>query len=140
MNKKSDDGTRIANLFKGSAPSVFEKAKYLRKETTDAEKELWYVLRNKKINKNKFRRQHPFSCYIADFYCHERKLVIEIDGDYHSEEEQKELDKLRTKVINEFGVKVIRFSNKEILNNIIIVREKIIKALQETPPLQMERG
>jgi very-short-patch-repair endonuclease len=123
--------TYFDKLFKGAAPSVFEKAKFLRKEKTKCEEILWKFLRNKKIENCKFRRQHPISCYIADFYCNEKDLVIEIDGGYHSEKEQKKLDKARTEAINEYGVVVLRFTNYEIQNNIELVLKQIVKALRK---------
>ncbi|RPI16582.1 MAG: endonuclease domain-containing protein [Ignavibacteriae bacterium] len=132
------------SLFKGAATSTFEKAKILRQEKTETEEILWRFLRNKKIDNCKFRRQHVLSCYIADFYCHERKLVIEIDGGYHNEKEQKELDEARTNAINEYCIDVIRFTNKEVKNNIKLVIEKITRILKEktknSTPLHVERG
>ena len=88
-------------------------------------------MRNKKFNKLKFYRQYPIfvdflgreTFYIADFYCHQVKLVIELDGRIH--EKQKEKDDLRTEVINTKGIKVLRFKNFDVLNNINNVLKKI---------------
>jgi very-short-patch-repair endonuclease len=71
-------------MWKGAPESSFAKAKALRKDETQAEKILWAKLRNNQLKGYKFRRQHPIGLYIVDFYCHQLKLVIEIDGDYHN--------------------------------------------------------
>jgi len=70
-------------MFYGASPLIFERAKELRKRMTETENILWNALRRKNRKGYKFRRQHPMSTYIADFYCHQLKLVIEIDGGYH---------------------------------------------------------
>ena len=70
----------------------FEKAKALRMRETKSEKILWDKLKNNQLDGLKFRRQHPISLYIADFYCHKFKLIIELDGKYHEEKEQKIID------------------------------------------------
>jgi 5-methyltetrahydrofolate--homocysteine methyltransferase/ATP-dependent helicase HrpA len=98
--------------------NVFENARSLRKELTFAEKVLWNEIRSRKLNGYKFRRQHVISLYIADFYCHESKLALEIDGGYHNTKDMIELDKLRTEVLNDFGITVLRFTNIEVLDNL----------------------
>jgi adenine-specific DNA-methyltransferase len=132
------------NLFKGALPSLFEKAKQMRLvDTTEAEEKLWQILRNRQIENCKFRRQHPLYKFIADFYCHEKKLVVEVDGGYHNEKEQKEYDELRTEIINKYGIQVLRFTNEEVLNDIKNVKEKIKTALNSShasSPLLEERG
>jgi very-short-patch-repair endonuclease len=115
------------NLFKGATSAIFENAKELRKNTTAAESILWKSLRNRKILGSKFRRQHPIGNFVADFYCHETKLIIELDGGYHNEKEQTERDEARTQVINEFGINVIRFTNYEVINNLGTVLSKILE-------------
>lgn len=70
------------------------------------------ALSDKKLGA-KFRRQHPFGRFILDFYCHEKKLAIEIDGGYHLDEAQQQYDALRTEYLREMGVREIRFSNEE---------------------------
>lgn len=119
------------NLFKGAKYSVFEKAKKLRKEKTECENILQQYLRNRKLDGYKFRRQHPLLSYIADFYCHEKNIVIEIDGGYHNEEEQKQLDEARTEAINDYGIEVIRFTNYEVKYKLVIVIESIRKAINK---------
>lgn len=75
------------NMFYGASRNIFEKASELRNNMTEAENLLWVELKNRKIFKVKFRRQHPIDIFIVDFYCHEFKLVIEIDGEIHLEKE-----------------------------------------------------
>ena len=85
---------------------------------TVAENILWNKLEKTQFHDLKFRRQHPINTYIADFYCHELKLIIEIDGEYHDTEEQNKYDIERTNVLEYHDLKVIRFTNDEIVNNI----------------------
>ncbi len=92
-----------------------ELAKKLRENQTDAEKCLWQLLRNRQIANAKFRRQHPIEGYIADFYCHEHKLVIELDGSQHFTEAGVRKDAQRTQRLNALGVRVLRFNNRQVL-------------------------
>jgi very-short-patch-repair endonuclease len=92
----------------------FQMLKKLRENQTEAEEKLWLAVKNNQIEGYKFRRQHPLSIYIADFYCHALKLVIEIDGGYHLNEEQRLLVEKRTSDIEFQRSKVIRFTNEEI--------------------------
>ncbi|WP_234423139.1 endonuclease domain-containing protein [Flavobacterium sp. RSP49] len=103
------------NMWKGASPKIFSNAKKLRESATEAEEKFWLAVKSNQIEGFKFRRQHPLSFYIADFYCHALKLVIEIDGGYHLTEEQQLLDEERTKNIEFQGLKVIRFTNEEVL-------------------------
>ena len=91
---------------------------------TDAEVIFWFHLKQKPDG-YKFRGQHPLGVYIADFYCHKSKLVIEIDGSIHNDEEVFQNDLIRQKWIEESGIKVIRFTNKEVLENVHLVLQKI---------------
>jgi very-short-patch-repair endonuclease len=108
---------RNINYFKrlsqGADRKVFELARERRQNQTLAEKILWDRLKNKKLGGFKFRRQHPMIKYIADFYCPAKKLVIELDGKYHSEIEQAEKDRDRTEVISSGGVRVVRIVIKK---------------------------
>ncbi len=101
----------------------------LRKEMTPAEAVLWEKIRNKKLDSYKFRRQHPIGIFIADFFCYEAMLVIELDGSIHHEVSQGERDIERTRIINRHGIKVIRFSNEQVLNNLEFVLEAVHKEL-----------
>jgi very-short-patch-repair endonuclease len=89
-------------------------AKELRRKMTPSEKLLWQRLRNHKISGLKFRRQHPIRWYIADFYCHEARLVIEVDGPIHQNADRAEHDRQRDGVMEELGIKVLRFSNNQV--------------------------
>ena len=121
--------------------NITQVVRELRKEETLAEKKFWSFVRNRQINGMKFRRQYPISFewddqikhFIADFYCHEFKLVIEIDGGIH--EQQKNYDILRTYIIKQIGIKVIRFSNNEVLNDIDTVLVNLKKFVELSPNL-----
>ncbi len=104
---------------------IVELSKELRKKQTKSEAILWEILRNRKLNNLKFRRQHPFWRYIADFYCDEIKLVIELDWWIH--EKTKEYDKIRDEIIEKYWVKVIRFTNEEVFSNLDKILNTIIK-------------
>jgi very-short-patch-repair endonuclease len=104
-------------LQKTSA-SKLQQARTLRKNMTPAENKLWNQLRNRKLDGLKFRRQQIIAGFIADFFCHEKKLVIEVDGLYHKEDSQKELDHKKDLVFALRGLYVIRFENEDVLENI----------------------
>lgn len=114
-------------LHKGSNKKLFLFAKENRKNLTSAEELLWNNLRNRKLANMKFRRQHPIDKFIADFYCHECKLVVEIDGEYHNDVEQQEYDNGRTYELAELDLKVIRFTNQEVLDKMEFVLCEIKK-------------
>jgi very-short-patch-repair endonuclease len=113
------------DMWKGASPRIFANAQKLRESATEAEEFLWLALRENQLEGLKFRRQHPLSIYIADFYCHKLKLVIEIDGGYHQAKEQMILDAERTASIEFQGLKVIRFTNEEVLLKLPEVLNKI---------------
>jgi len=122
--------------MKGSENSVIiETARALRRKNTRCESILWQKLRNKQLNGAKFHRQHAIKFiidgrkrfFVADFYCSEHKLVIEIDGKIH--ERQKDYDESRTYIMNTMGIKVIRFKNEEVENNFENVVSEITKEL-----------
>lgn len=126
------------NMFYGASNIIFENAKRLRNNVTEAENLLWQVISNKQLGV-KFRRQHPISCFIADFYCHEVKLIIELDGSIHDLPEVSNNDIERQRIIEQFGIKIIRFKNTELYNNLDSVLEKIKETIQAkqlaSPPL-----
>ena len=111
---------------------LIDIAKELRSNQTEAEDKLWQILRANKIG-YKIRRQHVISGYIADFINLEKQVIIEIDGNVHLSKEQKERDELRTQILNEYGFKVIRFTNDEVLKNTWSVAEKIKDYLDSAP-------
>lgn len=113
------------NLHKGAMGRLFEYSRELRQTSTEAEKLLWERLRNRKLNGLKFRRQHPIDKYIADFYCHEKKLIVELDGAVHDINENAGYDKARTVELGGLKINVIRFRNEEIDNSMESVLKKI---------------
>ena len=121
-------------MWKGAPSDSFTKAQFLRRNETKAEKLLWEKLRNNQLGGLKFRRQHPVNIYIADFYCHKFKLIIELDGDYHNQEEQKQKDEVRTEVLRLNDLKIIRFKNEEVeqdINQVLITIKNKIEQLKE---------
>jgi len=123
-------------LYKTARKSDYEllkkNAKNLRRFSTEAESVLWEMLRAKKLGE-KFRRQHIINDIIVDFICLSKKLVIEVDGGYHTNPEIQKLDTLKTEILNQLGYKVIRFTNDEVLANIDSVIESIQGALKSSP-------
>ncbi len=115
------------NLHKGAIGKLYQYGRELRQSATNAEKILWEHLRNRKLNGLKFRRQHPIDKFIADFYCHEKKLVIELDGSVHDDKMNAQYDEARTYELKELSIRVIRFRNSEVEKNIEFVLKKIIK-------------
>ena len=111
----------------------------LRKRGTKAEQMLWNELRNRKLLSKKFYRQYPIfydltgkeSFFVADFYCYEAKLIIELDGEIHKYKLKE--DKNRTHILNMLGLKVIRFKNKEVEEKLDSVLEKINEELLTHP-------
>jgi len=115
------------SMWKGASPEIFYNAKTLRINPTIAENLIWEELKSNKFNRLKFRRQHPISHYIVDFYCHKLKLVIEIDGEYHENLVQMEKDKERSENLIFNGLKVIRFTNSQVENNI----KEVLNSIEE---------
>jgi len=109
------------------ARSVF-RARSLRREATAAERRLWfYFLRHLP---EKFTRQKPLGLYIADFYCSSRRLVIEVDGDSHFSDAGERYDAARTRALGEQQLRVIRFTNSEVMENFEAVCERVLQALK----------
>ncbi|MEA3350102.1 MAG: DUF559 domain-containing protein [Chloroflexota bacterium] len=105
-------------------PEIRKRARELRQDQTPAENKLWHILRNRNLSNYKFRRQHPIYRFITDFYCAQTKLVIEIDGDVHAM--QEEYDQARTEWLKECGYTVIRFTNREVLEQTNTVAKEIL--------------
>lgn len=103
------------------------RRKELRHNETDAEKRLWIFLKNKQLKGRKFTRQHSIDKYVVDFYCFSERLIIELDGEHHKEEDQRKYDEERTKLLEILGHKVIRFSNMDVLFSTDSVLRKIEK-------------
>jgi very-short-patch-repair endonuclease len=105
----------------------------MRKHPTEAEMKLWAVLRLKQLGGARFRRQQPIGRYVADFFCPAAKLIIELDGDQHGQDNQMARDAIRTKWLEAQGYKVLRFANHEVLKERRRVMNVIIHALENTP-------
>lgn len=116
------------------SPELLAFARQLRQEQTDAESLLWSLLRDRRLANFKFRRQHVMAPYILDFYCHEAKLAVELDGGQHNEPDRKRQDEKRTAVLAKQGVRVVRFWNNEVLANTEGVLEAIYGAVLTLTP------
>ena len=103
---------------------MIQRARELRQRQTPAEAQLWQALRSRQADGLKFRRQHPIGPYIADFYCAQARLVIEIDGDSHAE--QVEYDQARTDWLESQGYRVLRYTNSEVQEKITAVLAHIV--------------
>ena len=106
-----------------------QRARELRTGSTDAERHLWYYLRAHRLG-YKFKRQVPIECFIVDFVCYEKRLVIELDGGQH--QDKQAYDTRRTAVLSRKGFRVLRFWNHEVLQHTEEVLEVIRQALSPT--------
>ena len=114
--------TDLPDMFYGAKRTIFQNAYDLRKDMTPAEKVLWERLNKSQLGV-RFKAQHPIDIFIADFYCHKYKLVIEVDGEIHLS--QVEYDENRTAELERLDLTIVRFTNDEVLNDIDRVIEKI---------------
>ncbi|MBD2486552.1 endonuclease domain-containing protein [Aulosira sp. FACHB-615] len=113
-------------------PKLVERAKELRKNMTPAEKKLWCdYLRNFQF---RVLRQRPIHHFIVDFYCPTLQVVIEIDGDSHFTDEAQDYDRERTRILEGYGLKIIRFTNSQVLNHFESVCEHIQGLIPPNPP------
>lgn len=124
--------------MKQTPPPLRQRARDLRRDQTDAEGKLWRRLRGGQLSGAKFRRQHPVGCYITDFCCLERGLIVEVDGGQHAE--QVEQDRERTAFLEGAGYRVIRFWNGDVLRNEESVVMAIAQALAERQGWRWGRG
>jgi len=108
---------------------LVELAKELRSKQTSAESIFWELIRNRKFLDLKFRRQHQIGEYVVDFYCHEKRLIVELDGEVHDLPEQQRHDEIRDKYLTALGNQVVRFQNAELLNDPETVFEKLSSLL-----------
>jgi imidazole glycerol-phosphate synthase subunit HisF len=104
-------------MFYKADPLIFDKARELRKRLTPSEQTFWLRLKEG-LPEYKFRRQHPISIYVADYYCHKLKLVIEIDGSIHNSPEAKINDEKRQSDLEDLGLTVVRFTNDQVKNDV----------------------
>lgn len=115
-------------------PKLVRRAREMRKNPTEAEKKLWYGFL--RTFEHRVLRQRPIDNYIVDFYCPQLKLVIEIDGSSHYTEEGVQNDQARTSILEGYGLKVMRFTNAEVLNNF----EAVCAAIEGIPPTPLGKG
>ncbi len=109
-----------------------ERRKELRKNLTPAEATLWKSLQRKQLKGRKFRRQHSIQNFIVDFYCASERLIVELDGAVHLDFAQQNYDLERTEILENLGLKVIRFENKMIFEKLPEVLEEIINHFKTT--------
>ena len=124
------------NMYFGAKAVTIETAKLLRNNMTYYESLLWESLKGKQICGVRFRRQHPIRYFIADFYCHEAKLVVEVDGDIHND--QTDYDDGRSAEMEKFGIIVLRVTNSEVetsLEKVIYKIETIVNERLKSPLL-----
>jgi len=124
------------HMFYGASKKIFLRALELRNNMTCAEKILWEELRDRKVFQTRWKPQHPVDIFIVDFYCHKYKLAIEVDGEIHLNKEVFEHDDGREHDIEKLGIKIVRFTNKEIFENIEFVKERILNEINSLSPLQ----
>jgi very-short-patch-repair endonuclease len=108
------------------------RARRLRRNQTDAERKLWFELRNRRFSSVKFRRQHPIGRFVVDFCCPKRDLVIGLDGGQHAT--RTEADQERTVFLEQNGYQVLRFWNHEVIGNIEAILQQIEQALKNPHP------
>lgn len=128
---KASDELGYVTDTEGGYQILKDFAKANRKNPTPAEELLWHHVRNRSIDGYKFRRQHPVSGFIPDFVCLDAKLIIEVDGAYHNDEEQKNYDAARTQWLQEYNYTLLRFTNEEVMSDIDAVVKKIKESLSE---------
>jgi len=119
-------------MFLGAGAQIFRNAEELRYGMTAAEDLLWGHLKGKQLGA-KFRRQHPLGIYIADFYCHQHKLVIELDGSIHNRIDVAQNDIEPQRILELDGIKVIRFTNDQVFNNLNKVLDQITTQIKGSP-------
>ena len=107
-----------------------EFVRNLRNEPTEAEHRLWYYLRDKRLSRYRFRRQHPIPPYIADFCCVEKRLIIELDGSQHADEKHLAYDQTRDEFLKNQNFQILRFWNNQVLMEIDYVLDKILDCLE----------
>ena len=109
------------------------RAKAFRRVMTSAERKLWYALRAHRFEGLGFRRQVPLGRYVLDFVCHDRALVVEVDGGQHFSSSQAHRDRIRDRWLMTQGYRVVRIANNEVLTNLESVVDYLLSVLAETP-------
>jgi very-short-patch-repair endonuclease len=113
--------------------NIVRNARELRQEMTEAERKFWMYVRDKRYKSIRIRRQHPIGSFVLDFYWAEKKIGIEIDGGIHKRRDVKEHDEGRTQVLDEQGIRIIRFTNEEVMDNVLGVLKKIVLFAEKLP-------
>ncbi|HJS55095.1 MAG TPA: endonuclease domain-containing protein [Chitinophagaceae bacterium] len=126
------------NMHYGATQEIFQIAERLRKNMTEAEKVIWEQVCKNQLGV-RIRRQHPIWKFIADFYCHELRLVVEIDGGIHLHNENKEYDISRDEILRDFKLEILRFTNNEVINETDRVIEEIKRTIVLLKMKQMEQ-
>jgi very-short-patch-repair endonuclease len=114
-----------SNRIRGTRPEIIAAARRLRQNLTPAEQKLWQALQNRQLGGLRFRSQHPVSSFILDFYCPERHLAIELDGEIH--DHQHDYDNERTVQLNHLGYRVLRFRNEAVITDLENVLRQILE-------------
>ena len=109
-------------------PERFSRARELRKKQTEAELLLWRILRNRRFQDFKFRRQQPIGPYILDFFCPESRLAVELDGGGHADPRQKTYDLERTRFLQSSGIRMLRFWNNQIFQE----KEAVLRVIDDS--------
>lgn len=121
------------------APEYLIFVRQLRREQTDAEKLMWYCLRSRQLCGLKFRRQYPVGPYILDFYCHEYKFDVELDGGQHYESAGIQHDEERQVFLTSRSIHTLRFSNRDVLQHLESVLLQIAEAIKPLTPTLSQR-
>ena len=139
-----DEGEKLRKYNPRLPEELKARIRELRQKATDPEQLMWKLLRNRAVHDVKFRRQHPVASYILDFYCHEAKLAIELDGSQHLEEKQAKYDEGRAKILEEQGIKVIRFWNSDVTNKteevLNVIWDELEERLSPSPLAPLPKG
>lgn len=124
------------STYRANEPLVtfLERCRAMRRTATSAEALLWPFLRDRQLAGAKFRRQHQYGPYVLDFFCAERRLAIEVDGDTHGEADQMTRDAARTRYLVTNGIREMRFTNREVLNETAAAVESIWRAVERPSP------
>jgi very-short-patch-repair endonuclease len=123
------DGTKTTVRIRGTTLEIEAAAQRHRRNMTAAERTLWTALKDRQLNGLKFRSQHPLGRFIADFYCAQVRLVVEVDGPVHNK--QAEYDEARTQHFETYGYQLVRFTNQEVFTNLPIVLARISQVATE---------
>ena len=122
-------------MFNSNKKTLLANRKRLRNNLTPAEAALWELIKNKKLDGRKFRRQHSIGNFILDFYCPEEKIAIELDGEDHYWDEGIKRDKLKSAYVVSYGIEIVRFENKLVYKDPEFVLKTLKNKFRDTTPL-----